>query len=353
MLAYCYRNGKKPALEEKKIPELDEDYKAVIRIAACSICGTDIRTYRYGNPKIKEGTILGHEIVGKIEKISKKWEEEFPVGSYISLAPAIGCGKCYSCRKGHMNMCGDLKTIGFEYDGGFAEYMGIPGAAFDRGNVYRLPESEEYIGYVLSEPLACVINAQSYLQIKEGEDVLIIGSGIIGSMHASLSLYKKAGHVMIADMAGERITEVKKILPEVIGICSEKENLKEKVLKITNGKGADVVIVACSVGKAQEEGMALLARRGRISLFGGLPGETKGFIDSNLIHYRELSVYGVHASTPEQNIKAMKYIRDGIIDADQLISAVYPLEDIERAFAEAEKGQMMKVVITMSQGGQN
>ncbi len=352
MLAYCYRDGEKPVLEETAIPELSENCKAVVRIIACSICGTDIRTYRFGNSKIKNGTVLGHETVGQIEKISEEWREAFPVGSYVSMAPAIGCGKCRSCRDGHMNMCSDLKTIGFEYDGGFAEYMGIPGEAFERGNLYRIPESEDYTAYVLSEPLACVMNAQSYLRIREGEDVLIIGSGIIGSMHASLSLHKKAGHVMIADVAENRVEEVKKILPKVIGICSGTENLKDKVMEITEGKGADVVIVACSVGSAQAEGMSLLARRGRISLFGGLPGESKGFIDSNLIHYKELSVYGVHASTPEQNKKAMEYIREGIIDAKQLVSAVYPLKDIEDAFTEAEKGQVMKVVITMSQGGE-
>ena len=352
MLAYSYRDGKKPVLEEKKIPDLGEDYRAIVRVHACSICGTDIRTYRFGNSKIKEGTILGHEVVGRIEKISEEWKEAFPVGSHIAMAPAIGCGKCHSCREGYTNMCSGLRTIGFEYDGGFAEYMGIPGEAFERGNIYRLPESEDDTMYTLSEPLACVINAQSYLNIQEGEDVLIIGSGIIGSMHAALSLYKKAGLVMVADVAEGRVEEVKQKLPEVIGICSGTENLKNRVMELTGGKGADVVIVACSVGKAQEEGMDLLARRGRISLFGGLPGETKGFIDSNLIHYKELSVYGVHASTPKQNKKAMEYIRDGIVDAENFISAKYPLKEIEQAFADAEKGQMMKVVITMSQEGE-
>ena len=93
--------------------------------------------------------------------------------------------------------------------------------------------------------------------------------------------------------------------------------------------------------------MKLLAKRGRISLFGGLPGESKGFLDSNLIHYRELSVYGVHASTPEQNKKAMEYIRDGVIDAEKYISACYPLSRAGEAFEEAEKGEAMKLVVTM------
>lgn len=338
-------------LLERKKPTISRDIEAIVKVTACSICGTDIRTYRFGNKKIDNGRILGHELVGKIESITNRWKENFPEGSYISIAPAIGCGKCYSCRDRHTNMCSDLKTIGFEYDGGFAEYVAIPGIAFERGNVYLLPEAQDYSVYSISEPLACVINAQSYLQIKPGEDVLIIGSGIIGSMHASLALYKKAAHVMIADISKDRIQEIKRVMPEIIGIHSEKVNLKEKVMEITNGKGADVVIVACSIGAAQEQGMELLARRGRISLFGGLPGESKGFIDSNLIHYREISVYGVHASTPEQNQMAMKYIHDGIIKVEELIGARYPLENIAEAFAEVDKGKVMKVIITMNKEG--
>lgn len=348
MLAYCYREGEKPVLKEKEQPIMKEGTGAVLRMKACSICGTDIRTWRFGSSKIQQGRTLGHEIVGQIEAVSEKWKKEFPVGSVVSMAPAIGCGQCYCCRDGHTNMCDHLKTIGFEYDGGFAEYMAVPDAAFERGNVYLLPETENDTIYTISEPLACVINAQSYLDIKEGEDILIIGSGIIGCMHAALALHKKAGRVMVADMIDSRIEQVKVNLPQIIGINSSKENLKERVRELTGGKGADVVIVACSVGKVQEEGMELLAKRGRISLFGGLPGESKGFLDSNLIHYKEISVYGVHASTPEQNKKAMSYIRDGIINAGAFISAVYPLKDIDSAFRESDKGELMKTIITMN-----
>lgn len=348
MLAYCYREGEKPVLKEKEKPIMEEGIGAILRMKACSICGTDIRTWRFGSAKIRSGRTLGHEIVGQIEAVSEKWEKSFPAGSMVSMAPAIGCGQCYSCRDGHTNMCDDLNTIGFEYDGGFAEYMAVPECAFERGNVYLLPESKDYMIYTVSEPLACVINAQSYLDIKDGEDILIIGSGIIGCMHAALALHKRAGRVMVADVIDSRIEQVKVNLPQIIGINSAKESLKKRVLELTGGKGADVVVVACSVGKVQEEGMELLAKRGRISLFGGLPGESKGYLDSNLIHYKEISVYGVHASTPEQNKKAMGYIRDGIINARSFISAVYPLKDIDRAFRESDKGELMKTIITMN-----
>lgn len=347
MLAYIFDKKGKPRLSEKERPSLGRETGAVIKVKACSICGTDIRTYRFGSDKIPDGRIMGHEIVGQITEVQDKYKSEFPIGTHISMAPAIGCGSCRSCRQGFTNMCDDLKTIGFEYDGGFAEYMAVPACAFDMGNVYSLPQAEDYTKYALSEPLACVMNAQSYLHIAAGECVLIIGSGIIGCMHAELALHAKAGKVVIAETSQERIRQAEKLLEGVAFINSSRENLKDKIKELTEGNGAEVVITACSVGKVQEQGMELLAKRGRISLFGGLPGESKGFLDSNLIHYRELSVFGVHASTPKQNKQAMEYIRDGVIDAEKYISACYPLACVEDAFAEAEKGEAMKLVVTI------
>ena len=347
MLAYIFDKNGKPRLTEKEKPSLQAGNGAVIKLEACSICGTDIRTYRFGSNKIPDGRIMGHEIVGQIIEVRDEFKKKFPVGTHVSMAPAIGCGNCRSCRQGFTNMCDDLKTIGFEYDGGFAEYMAVPDCAFEMGNVYTLPEENSYTRYALSEPLACVMNAQSYLNIAPGECVLIIGSGIIGCMHAELAMHAKAGKVVIAETSQERISQAERLLEGVTFVNSSKENLEEKIRELTDGNGADVVITACSVGKVQEQGMGLLAKRGRISLFGGLPGEPKGFIDSNLIHYRELSVFGVHASTPKQNKRAMEYIRDGVIDAEKYISACYPLKRVEDAFAEAEKGEAMKLVVTM------
>lgn len=345
MKAYVYRKDKTLALVEKEKPVMGSSCGAIVKVLACSICGTDIRTFRFGSEKIEDGRTIGHEIAGSIKELSPAYEGDFAVGDCISIAPAIGCGLCPSCKAGAANMCDDLKTIGFQYDGGFAEYMAIPGEAFDRGNVYHLPEAEDYGVFALSEPLACVINAQSYLQIRPGEDVLIIGGGIIGCFHAELARNAGAANIMIVETAQPRIEQARVLLPDVIFIDSSVRNLEEAVREITNGRGADVVVVACSVGPAQTDGLRLLAKRGRISLFGGLPGESMGFLDSNLIHYKELSVFGVHASTAAQNKKAMELIHEGVIDANQYITQRYLLEEVEEAFSRAAKGDAMKLVI--------
>ncbi len=344
MISYAYYTDKTLKLQERSLPTL-QGGDALIRVKACSICGTDVRTYRFGSSKIDDGRVIGHEVVGEIIELSDGIRGDFHTGDYVAVAPAIGCGVCYSCKSGHTNMCDDLKTIGYQYDGGFAEYMAIPAQAFKMGNVYKLPDVPDYTIYTLSEPLACAVNAQSYLHISERDDVVIFGSGIIGCMHAELALHGGARNVFIIEPSEERIREAKGLLRKVRFIHPGETDAVEQIRTMTDGKGADVAIIACSVGQAQTDGMNLLAKRGRLSLFGGLPGESGGFIDSNLIHYREISVYGVHASTPDQNRQAMSMIFRGEIGVEKYITKRYGLNDIEQAFIDINGGKVMKAII--------
>ena len=345
MRAYRYWGGGVLRLEEAPLPALGGE-GALVKLEACSICGTDIRTCRFGNGKISPGRILGHELVGIIQDCAPGLPGGLEAGDRISMAPAIGCGECYSCKAGHTNMCDRLATVGFQYDGGFAEYLVIPRHAFTMGNVYKLPPAGDPVIFTLSEPLACVINAQSYLSIKRGEDVVIFGSGIIGCMHAELALAAGAS-VSIVEPSPARIQQVEGLLPGVRFIPQGREIAAAEIIARTGGKGADVAVIACSAGAAQADGLRSLAKCGRISLFGGLPGEGTGFLDSNLIHYRELGVFGVHASTPEQNRAAMALIRDRAFCAGKYLSKRYPLEEAEAAFREAAEGSVLKAVLVM------
>ncbi|MCL2034763.1 MAG: alcohol dehydrogenase catalytic domain-containing protein [Oscillospiraceae bacterium] len=345
MLSYVYRKNSGLALEERENPALGAGAGAVIKVSACSVCGTDIRTYRFGSGKITDGQIIGHEAVGLIVELSDKHKDSFSLGDRVAVAPAIGCGYCASCVRGRTNMCDNLKTIGFDYAGGLAGYMAVPDAAFRMGNVYRLPESPEYSRFTLSEPLACAINGQSFLHIQEEDDVVIFGSGVIGCFHAELAYLSGAGRVVMIEPSEQRRQEAGVLVPGVKLIDPARENIQEAVTSLFGGKGADAVIVACSAGSAQAAGLELLAKHGRISLFGGISGDSKNFLDSNLIHYRELSVYGAHASTPEQNRQASELIVSGSINAEKYITGRYPLTELEKVFEKCSRGEILKAVI--------
>ena len=270
---------------------------------------------------------------------------KFKVGDRVQIAPAIGCGTCPSCKRGRTNLCDALKTIGFDYDGTFAEYMEIPSHAFARDYVTKVPENLSATQAVLAEPIACVMNAQSYLHIEGGDTVAVFGSGFIGTMHATLAYAQNASKVFLIELNEHRIEMAKSVHPDLIVINSDKENLEETIACYTDGHGVDVAITACSVGAAQQNAMGIIGKRGRVSLFGGLPKVSNGFIDSNIIHYKEVSVHGAHASTVEQNRKVLSMISDGTLDVKPFTNSLFALKNIERAFAELNQESIVKAIL--------
>jgi L-iditol 2-dehydrogenase len=198
--------------------------------------------------------------------------------------------------------------------------MEVPAIAFDGGNVYRTPKAVSDEEAALAEPIACVVNGQEFLHIGPGDTVAIFGSGFIGCMHAELARMNGADSVIVIEPNESRARAAQLLISFASMIISSTTDLHAEVRKLTGGRGADVLITACPVGQAQADAVALSAKRGRISLFGSLAKETKGFLDSNAIHYKELSIHGVHASTPRQNREVMDWIAAGKLDVRKYIT---------------------------------
>ena len=283
MLACVYGNNGKLSLAHRSAPNPASD-NVIIRVKACAVCGTDSRTYGHGSTKITPPRIIGHEVCGIITHIGDDISG-FAPGERVAMAPAIGCGKCRYCRRGTTNMCDDLRTIGFQYDGGFAEYMAIPRLAFDMGNVYKVPEGVSDEEAAVAEPIACCVNAQQFLDIREGDFVAVFGAGFIGCLHAELTLLHGAARLIIIEMAKNRIATAHKMLADANVVNPASTDVVDEVTALTDGRGVDVVITACSSGKAQAQALQIAAKRARVSLFGGIPGDGTGFVDSNAIHY--------------------------------------------------------------------
>jgi L-iditol 2-dehydrogenase len=317
---------------------------AVVRVLACSVCGTDLRAWQHGNERITPPRITGHELCGEIVEIGPA-RKDFAVGQRISMAPAIGCGTCYPCSRGHTNLCDNLTTIGFQCNGGFAEYMEVPALAFDRGNVYRTPDGVAAEEAALAEPIACVVNGQEFLHIGPGDSVAIFGSGFIGCMHAELARMSGADPIIMIEPNRSRAEAAHALIPFSSLVVSSMMDLPSEVRRLTGSRGVDVIVTACPVGQAQKDALSLAAKRGRISLFGGLAKETNGFLDSNVIHYKELSIHGVHASTPRQNQEVMGWIAAGRLDVKKYITRTYPLEEIETAFRDLQSQSVFKAVV--------
>lgn len=343
MKAYVY-SGKDNLQINKVAKPKQPEHGALAKILYTSICGTDLRTYRFGSNHITPPRIIGHEAVYQLEWVSGENSDAYNPGEIVLVAPAIGCGHCKSCLQGKTNRCETLQTIGFEYDGTFAEYIVIPQQAFLMGNVITVENNDPKLEYSVVEPVACALNGQDFLNITPGENILIFGAGFLGCVHAELALAKGANKVIIAEVAEKKRELAKASFPNAAVINSNEPDLKRIVDEITEGSGIDIVITACPAGVTHRLALELINKGGRISLFGGLPGDSTGYLDSNLIHYKELGVFGVHASSPEHNRKALEYIINGKLDVSKYLT-LFPFDDIEKAFTGLLNKSVVKAVL--------
>lgn len=317
----------------------------LLRVKACAICGTDVKVYHHGHRLITFPRITGHEVTGEIVETGKG-VEGYKVGDRVAVAPAVPCGKCFCCRRGHQEMCENLRAIGYFWDGGFAEYMVVPEVAVANGCVNCLPENISFEEGTLAEPLACVINAHELSEVELGDTVVVIGAGPIGCMHVELARVRGASKIILVEISEGRLNQSKKIVSADVYVNSGKERAVERVKKETQGRGADKVIVACGSGKAQMEALQMVAIMGNINFFGGLPKDASCInFDSNIVHYKECSIVGTHGSSPRHNQLALRLIAGGRIEIGKLITHRLPLERLREGIEIAEKGKGLKVII--------
>ncbi len=330
-------------IEDGPIPEAGPG-GLVIRVRTCSTCGTDAKIFRFGHHHISLPRVLGHEVAGEIAEIGRD-VHGWSVGDRVQIIAAIPCGVCHYCRRGQETVCEDLESIGYQYDGGFAEFMQVPPKVLDRDGVNRIPDHVPFEAASLTEPLACVLNGQEIARVGQGDAVAVLGAGPIGCLHVRLARARGARTVMLVDINQDRLDLAARAEPDA-AIDGSKDDPIDAVRKLTEGRGADVVITATGVGQAQEQALEMTAPRGRISLFGGLPKDNSVIrFDSNLVHYRELSVFGAYGSAPRHNRDALSLIANGGVRVDDLITHRMPLTDVLEAIETVRTGTGLKVVV--------
>lgn len=309
----------------------------LVKIESAAICGTDRRTLRHGHPRVKYPRILGHENSGVVAEVGPGCS--LAVGTRVAVAAVIPCRKCRYCREGWYTVCERQETIGYECDGGFAEYLLVPESAVAAGLVNPLPDGVGFNEGALAEPLACAMNGQDIIGIRPGDTVVILGAGAMGCIHAMLSKGRGASRVAMVDPQAERLESAVRFGADTIYTALPEDMVGR----------ADVAVVACSSPEAQGEALRSVRRRGRVSLFAGLSAqEQSGCFDTRLVHYSELSVFGASGSTPEQNRLALRLMAEGAVQVGALVTSTYPLDMANEAFAVSALGSQLKVVVKPS-----
>jgi L-iditol 2-dehydrogenase len=316
----------------------------VIRVRSCSTCGTDAKIFHHGHHHISLPRVLGHEVAGEIVEVGNG-ADGLGVGDRVQVIAAIPCGECFYCRRGQETVCENLESIGYQYDGGFAEFMRVPRKVLDRDGLNRVPDHVPLESASLTEPLACVLNGQEIAQVGTGDVVAVLGAGPIGCLHVRLARARGASSIILADVNERRLELSARAQPDIL-LDSAREDVVDAVRKSTDGRGADVVITATGAGAAQEQALEMAAARGRISLFGGLPRDNSVIrFDSNLVHYRELIVVGAYGSAPRHNRAALELISTGAVEVADLITHRVPLDRVRDAIDIVTSGEGLKVVV--------
>lgn len=317
----------------------------ILKIEAVGLCGSDVRTYVHGHSKVTYPAVIGHENAGTIVEVGEEVKAGWKVGDRVVVNPAIPCGKCYYCTHDDMSgLCEVLSVYGNDIPGGFAQYMAIPGAGVEKGQIIRIPEGIDFDEIIIVELLASVVKAQDQLRVGLGETVVIVGSGPIGCLHTQIAKLRGATKIILADLNQERLDMAGKFGATHL-VNSSKEDLEKKVKEITNGRGADVVIVAAPSAEPHQQGLEMLRKEGRLSMFGGLNKEnpwTK--LDANLIHYNRLEIRGAYSYSFANFMQGFDLVLAGKINKD-IVTHKIPLKDVPEGVKLIQTGKAIKVVL--------
>ncbi len=329
--------------------------EALICIRACGVCPSDVRGYI--GARHDAGPALprtpGHEWAGGVEALGppleeaagapsvrvdeSKGEPPIQVGDRVVADWRYVCGRCYQCRRGVFNYCENLRRI---VRGGFAQYGVAP-----LSQLRRIPDNVSFEEASFTEPLACVLNAHSGTRIDMGDNVVITGAGPVGLLHTQVAL-RRGGRVIVSDPMASRLEAASRLGAHDV-IDASAGDPAERVKELTEGRGADCVIVAVGAAEPIRQALQMGAINGRVNLFAGTYPPVELPFDPNLVHYRQLVVTGSHDFTPHHFSIALKLIQYGIVRVEPLISHRFQLEDVREAFeATANRGGLKAMVLT-------
>jgi len=314
-------------------------------VLRCSVCGTDKRIFTHGQKNVVPPTITGHEIVGAVYETGSGVDGEIRIGRNVVVATVVGCGTCIYCRRKQYNLCDSFTALGYDYAGGFAEYVKIPAAAVAQGNIIPIPPGMSVERAALVEPLSCCLNGEEYLDAQPGDRALVFGAGPIGMMHAAILKDRGCDPVIVTDVSDERLAYVREFgLGRTVNTAGG--NAVEKILEAAGGEKFDVALTANSVKSTQADALKLVRKKARVSFFAGIPKDDPVVpIDTNFIHYNEVSVFGCFASNLKHYHEALEMVSRDNLPWDRFLTHRFKLDDMVKAFAVIEAGQGIKTVI--------
>jgi (R,R)-butanediol dehydrogenase/meso-butanediol dehydrogenase/diacetyl reductase len=334
MRAGLYLSEKKVSVGELEKPSLSKN-QALIKVSYAGICGTDMMIYSGKHPRAKAPLAMGHEFSGVIEEIIG--ESGFTVGERVVVEPTISCGQCKACVSGQTHVCKQLRLIGIDLHGGFAEYVAVP---LDR--LHLIPDELPEAMAALAEPLAVAVHTVRKSNLKVGDDVVILGAGPIGLLIGLIAKRAGANQVIVSDISPYRIAKAQEL--GFIAMDARKGRVIEETMDLTNGDGADIVFEVAGSQETAEHMVDLAKIQGQIvvvSIF-----KTPPVVNLAKMHFREISLMTTRCYSGEDFKTAIQMMAKEEIDVTSIISHQLLLDEIEKGFSlMAKPDESLKILI--------
>ena len=316
--------------------------EVLIKIEAAGVCGSDVHFYDGSLTHCIPPVILGHEFSGEIIQAGDAVTRYSRGDRVVSEPHKGGCGLCRVCRTGQTEVCPDKRAIGYKIDGAFAPYITMP-----EGSLHPIPDHLSFEHAALAEPLAVVVKGVLERTRVFPEDfVVVLGCGPIGLLAANAVKAEGARGVMITGTdldEGTRLKAARQMnVDHVLNV--QQENIKEAVLSLTNGMGADLVVEACGVEAAIHQAFDIIRTDGRIAAIGHTGREFLSVPWETGLH-KAAHVTWSFSSNWSSWERAVSMLGGNKIEADQIVSHSFPLMEWKIAFESLERIEAIKALL--------
>jgi len=325
MRAYVWKNTDVAEVQDMPVPVPEKD-QALIRVGVGGICGSDLTIISGKHPRAKAPLILGHEFMGRVERLPEAYSGALRPGQRVTVEPLLACGTCRPCRGGNRHVCRNLRLLGVETHGGFAEFAAAP-----VNKVFPLADSVSDREGAMIEPLAVAVHGVDAGKPSPGDSIVVFGAGPIGLLCALVARTWGDHRVLLFERDGERIARARNLGLEVVD--SSAADPVEAVMDFTGGEGADVTIDAAGVPAVGSLLIPVTGIKGRIVVVALHKSPCEVFFRQ--LSYGEQTILGTRIYAAGDFARALRLVEEKRIDLSGINSHSFPWSGIQEAFRVA------------------
>lgn len=331
----------RPGVLEMRAVPLPEPARGevVLKVEVALTCGTDIKTFQRGHPKIPLPAPLGHEFAGVVAAVGAG-VSRFKEGDAVACTPTASCGECRLCQRGHDSLC--TQAVGRIVLGAFADYIAIP-AHIVETNMFERPRELSARRAAVLEPLSCVVHGADRVSLDRAERVIIVGDGPIALLFGQVARLRGAAHVMLFGKHAVRLKAAETLGLNAVDIGDA--DIRTRAQELTNGVGADVVVECVGRPELWEQAFECVGAAGELLAFGGCATGTRASFDTYRLHYEEVDVKAAFHYGRADVRRAYDLLLDGTIDTDALITHHESLHNLGHALDLVMRRDAIKVAV--------